>query len=147
MKKPLTDDSVPIAEFMKASERNLMIATAIHETYEAARQEIVDAFAERLREDLEPELKGWKFRYGPLIGTRYGHFDFFKKAWKGQYAIRLEGYEWGTKMIYGVWRDANEVEAPLDAKLLAAVRAIAPRAKCRGYYEAEMRSHHRPRIG
>jgi hypothetical protein len=134
------DDLVPVAQFIAESERNLEIANAIYLQYENAREAIVKTFFARLTADLKPKLEGWSCRYTEsFFLAKWGAFDIFKKEWKGRYTIRLEAYEYGESMGYGVWRDADAlVGVPLGSEILRVVREHFPRAGSRSYYEAEI---------
>jgi hypothetical protein len=133
------DDLVAASQFIIENERNIEIATVIYEQYTDAREELVKRFLDRLTAALKARLPGWSCRYTlPFFTKRYGAFDLFKKAWGGCYAIRLEAYDWGKGMIYGVWRDASLLQVPPAAKLLAAIREKLPRATSRPWYEAEI---------
>lgn len=133
------DDLIPVSKFITESERNLEIATAIYEQYEAARDEIVKGFVDRLTKDLEAKLDGWVFQCGSLFIERWAGFDFFKKAWKANYRIRLEAYEHGESMGFGVWRDPKALRnVPRSPQLLAAVREEHSEATSRSYFEAEI---------
>jgi hypothetical protein len=118
------DDLIPVTAFITESERNLEIATVIFERYEEARGEIIKGFLDRLTADLKSKLSGWSFRYEPLFfEERYGAFNMFKKQWKGRYRIRMEALEWGERMGYGVWRDADFLKSiPLSPELLTEVK-------------------------
>ena len=99
------DDLVPVEQFIAESERNLDIAAAIYEQYEDARAAIVKAFLAELKTDLRANLKDWSFSYDPPFFTSpYGIFSLYKAGWKDRYAILLEAYNHGERMIYGVWR-------------------------------------------
>ena len=134
------DDLVPVSQFIAESERNIEIAAAIFEHYEEARAEIVKGFFDRLKKALQAKLPGWCFRYSePFFDTRHGAFDMFKKPWKERYRIRIEAYQYGVSMGFGVWRDPELVGGiPLSAELLAAVKEDFPRATSRDYFEAEI---------
>ena len=133
------DDLVAASQFIIESERNIEIATVIYEQYVDARKELVRGFFDRLTAALKAGLPGWSCRYTvPFFTERYGAFDLFKKAWNGRYTIRLEAYDWGKGMIYGVWRDASLLQVPPAAKLLAAIREKLPGATSRRWYEAEI---------
>ena len=134
------NDLVPVSQFITESERNLEIASVIYEQYEAARQQIVKEFFDRLTADLKAKLPGWSFRYSePFFDARHGAFDMFKKPWKERYRIRIEAYQFGVSMGFGVWRDRDLVRGiPFSAELLAAVKEDFPRATSRDYFEAEI---------
>lgn len=134
------DDLVPVSQFIAESERNIEIATAIYEHYEDARAQIVSGFLKRLSSTLKAKLPGWSTSYDvPFFTKRYGAFDLFKPAWTERYTVRIEAYDYGKGMVYGVWRDAPSLTGvPPSGKLLAAVKAVLPRATSRSYYEAEI---------
>jgi hypothetical protein len=136
-----SDDVVPVKQFIAESEQNLDIATAIYEQYEEAREAIVKAFLARLETDLSANLKGWSFSYDPPFFTSaYGSFSLNKLSWENRYAILLEAYDWGERMIYGVWRNEALIgSVPRSAELVGAVRKKLPDATSRKYYEAEIR--------
>lgn len=135
------NDLIPISDFIAESERNLTVAAAVYEQYEAARDKLVAAFFKRLESDLAATLKNWKFEHSPLFFIeRYGAFAAFKPTWKGRYQIRIEAVDYGNRMIYGVWRHEDLVKGvPRSADLLGTVRKKLPSATSRAWYEAEIR--------
>ena len=55
------NDLIPINDFIAESDRNLTVATAVYEQYEAARDKLVAAFFKRLESDLAATVRNWKF--------------------------------------------------------------------------------------
>ena len=71
----IDDDLVSVQQFIIESNRNLDIATAIYEQYEASREMIVKGFLGRLQTSLKATLNGWLYEYdGPFFTTRYSIF-------------------------------------------------------------------------
>jgi len=134
------DDLIPVSRFIGESERNIEIANVIYEQYEDAREDILRGFFERLAAGLKAKLPDWSSRYTEaFFTTRYGAFDLFKSAWLERYTIRVEAYDWGHGVIYGVWRDAESLHnIPLNAKLFSTVKGKFPQTTSRAYYEAEI---------
>jgi hypothetical protein len=133
------DDLIPVTEFILRSERNLEIATAVFEQYKEAREQLLTEFLDRLQSDLEPEFPNWKFIRAPFFTDQWGHFSFYKPAWKAVYTVRLEAWDHGKRMIYGVSRDRHLAKLPLRGELLEAVREAGfPAAKSRAAFEAEI---------
>jgi hypothetical protein len=141
--KPIkaNDDLISVKQFIVESKRNLDIATAIYEQYEGARETIIKDFLDRLETSLKAALKGWSYHYdSPFFTSSYGAFFLRKPCWNDRYAIVLEAYNRGERMIYGVWRDENLLKSvPRSPGLLGAVRKKIPDATSRKYYEAEIR--------
>jgi hypothetical protein len=135
------NDLIPISDFITESERNLMVATAVYEQYEPARDNLVAAFFKRLESDLAARLQNWQFEYSPpFFIDRYGAFGAFKPTWKNRYQIRIEAVDSGNRMVYGVWRHEDLLKGvPRSADLLATVRRKLPSATSRAWYEAEIR--------
>ena len=135
------DDLIPVCRFIAESEGNIEIGNAIYEQYENAREDILKGFFKRLLAGIKQKLPDWSGRYTePFFTKRYGAFDFYKSTWSQRYRIRLEAWDWGNGIVYGVWRDADSLpNVPLNAKLLAEVQEKMPDATSRGYYEAEIR--------
>lgn len=135
-------DPIPFVQFMLESERNLRVAEAVHKYYEDARQELVVRFFQRLGTSLTKQLGAWKYEYHtPFFTEKYGAFDTWKPAWKGRYRVRIEAYNFGERMIYGIWRDEQKIGGrPFSPQLLSAVKKAIPAAevKVRKWYEAEI---------
>jgi hypothetical protein len=132
------DDLIPVTDFMLECESNLVIAHAVHAHYIEARASVLQGFFSRLRNELSTRLDGWKFQYEPEFFTaQYGTFMFCKPKWDWNYAILVEAYDRGKKMVYGVWRNEDMLgKVPRSSQLLAAVRAQLKQATSRKWYEA-----------
>jgi hypothetical protein len=131
-----------LTEFILGSERNFRIAEAVHASFPVVRDQVIESFCQRLGQSLQKNLKGWKSEYlGPFFVERYGAFDVWKPDWGDQYRLRLEAWQHGDRMIYGIWRNENDKviqKRPFIGKILTEVRKIHPSAKARKYYEAEV---------
>jgi hypothetical protein len=136
-----TTDATPISDFILQGERNLRIAEAIYSAeYVKARDTLVKHFYDRLKAELANKLTGWKFEpEGFFFTDKYGAFTFWKPNWKDQYYIRLEAYDSGKKMIYGIWRHELIHKRPLSTALLEAVQRRLPSARSRDWFEAEIK--------
>jgi hypothetical protein len=131
----------PLIDFILESERNLRVAEAAFESFEGARDQIIRGFCQRLGQRLNKKLIGWQFEYRwPFFTDRYGAFDLWKPTWRDQYHLRLEAWDYGARMIYGVWRDEGNIpRRPFTGEILTQVKKAHPSAKARIYYEAEVR--------
>jgi hypothetical protein len=140
-----TTDSIPLTNFILESKRNLRVAEAAYSHFKAARENLMRGFFGKLSAQLSRNLPGWIPAYrGPFFVERYGCFDVWKPSWRKQYAIRLEAWEHGARMIYGVWRDEEEIrDRPRSAELLRVLKEAMPAAKikARTFYEAEITMH------
>lgn len=136
------DDFVPVTEFITTSRKNLEVAAAVYEQYEAAREKIIGQFFDRLGRRLVGKLPGWSWEYAPAFYTeRYGRFGIGKESWLRHYMIVVEAYDWGASMIGGVWRNEEALGAvPRGSEILAAVKQIHSGDRCqsRKWYEAEV---------
>src|SRR5205823_8881126 len=135
---------IPIGEFMRESARNLEIAAAIYSDYGTAREKIINDFFDRVTQTLKrkkKDLQSWQISYdGGFFVQQYAWYRLHKKTWKDRYDIRIEAFNKGERMIYGVWRDKALGRVQRNSPLLQAVRQALPRArsKSRDYYEAEI---------
>lgn len=136
------DELNPVTKFITASQSNLEIAAAVYDNYEAGREQILKSFFKKLAKRLTAKHPDWESEYAPaLFSERYGRFGIWKRLWKGHYRLVIEGYNWGERMIGGVWRDEFYLKGvPLNPKILPAIKELHNRDKCvsRGYYEAEV---------
>jgi hypothetical protein len=133
-------EDVPLIRFVLESERNLQVAEAAFSCFQDARNEIVAGFCQRLGTKLTKRLIGWKCEYRyPFFTDEYGAFDVWKPRWKDQYHLRLEAWKYGNRMIYGIWRDEDNIgRRAFTGEILTQVRKAHPSAKARKYYEAEV---------
>jgi hypothetical protein len=137
-----TDDLIPIKQFIFESKTNLELATAVYNEYETARETIIKEFFDRVTKLLKrsKKLQAWEMAYdGGFFVQDYACYRLHKKIWQDRYDIRIEAWQYGERMIYGVWRDATVLDrVQRNSALLQAVRQRLPKAKARNYFEAEI---------
>src|SRR5207244_6753534 len=94
---------------MEERARKLEIETAIYKEYEATREKIIQDFFDRVTRTIKhknKDLQSWQISYdGGFFVQPYAWYRLHKKAWKDRYDIRIEAFNKGERMIYGVWRD------------------------------------------
>jgi len=131
----------PIGEFILANARNLRIAAAVSQAWPEARKELVSDFLKQLEKSLAIKLKGWNFKLvdGDYFVRQFARFTVRKPAWGDLYYVSLECWNYGEKMIFGVWRDAGQLHRrPFSEGLLDTVKEHYPSARPRTWYEAQI---------
>lgn len=106
----MKSDRDPIQEFCLMSESNLRIASAVGDAWPEARGKLVTGFLDRLNGGLMKKLKGWQSTHDEgvaFFNKPYPGYWLWKPAWKDQYSIRLECFDYGKKMVFGVGRAAH----------------------------------------
>jgi hypothetical protein len=131
-----------LTDFILETERNFRIAEMVHISFPTARLQLIERFCEKLGVLLTKKLNGWKWEYwGPFFVERYGALDVWKPLWRDQYRLRLEAWQHGERMIYGIWRNEDDEamkNRSFAGKILTEVKKVHPSAKARKYYEAEV---------
>jgi hypothetical protein len=141
---PPKNDLIPVKGFMTESRRNVEVATAVYNEYKGAREIIVKDFFTRVSKLLKRSKKfqSWETEYdGDFFNEEYSAYRLRKKSWREKYDIRIEAWRFGDRMIYGVWRDKEQLDRVNRSNaLLQAIRQKLPGAKlkARDYYEAEI---------
>lgn len=123
------------------SERSFKSAAAIQEAWSRARDQLVSNFLTRLEKSLKKILKGYRYeRYGRYFDDAYPAFFIWKPSWaEGEYCVNLECWNHGQKMIFGIWRDEQEInQRPFCGAILSAVQKEFPSARAREWWEAEV---------
>ena len=144
LKMPTRSDLIPVKKFIAESRENLEIATAVHKHYEDAREIIVSDFFASVSKLLKARKRflNWETAYdGGFFTEQFPSYRLFKKSWKKKYDIRIEAWQRGDRMIYGVWRNKELLgRVNRNSELFLAVRRKLPRArlKARDYFEAEI---------
>jgi hypothetical protein len=121
-----------VQDFILQSEQNLRTAAAVTDNWPATRNLIADEFLTRLRAKLLGDLPGWKGeRSGEFYTDDYPNFWVEKQTWFGEYGVTLQPREYGRKIVFGIQRGKNLVDAkrPLDPDILEAVRSDFPSVK------------------
>src|ERR1017187_3935036 len=136
MKSPMKSDS--IQTFIIANERNLRLAAVVSEAWSSAREQLVAGFLGRLRSYMGAKLKGWdSILWNRFFVDSESAFYLWKPQWKDQYSVALQCSDYGTKMVFGVQRDARYIRSrPFSADVLSAVRAHHASASSRTWWEA-----------
>lgn len=131
-------------DFILKSESNLTTAATVFEAWPQVRTSLVSEFFNRVQAQLTAKLKGWKSELqGDFFNERYPGFLVWKPGCKGWYYVRLECYNYGQKMIFGVWRNEDQIMGrPFSKEMLAAVKAHYPSARARAlWWEAVVTMH------
>ena len=89
-------ETTPIADFILQSERNLRIAAAVHDEWEAVKDTLARGFCDRLEAVLKKEMPEWKFAHCGLLPERWGSFEFWKPKWEQQYRIVILASDYGA---------------------------------------------------
>src|SRR5437867_9499201 len=137
-----TMNSSPIGDFILANARNVRIAAEVSEAWPKARKQLVLEFLKRLEASLSKKLKSWQFKMvdGDFFDDQYARFTARKPAWGDLYYVSLGCYNYGEKMIFGVWRDASQLKGrPYSTGLLDAIRQHYPSARSRSWYEVDIK--------
>lgn len=117
------------------NENNFRIGAAVIAVWPKVTQRIVTGFLARLETRLKKELKGWQFsQYEHFIEDRWASFDFCKAAWADEYGVGLQAGEYGSEMVFGVWRHHEKdkmTKRPFCDELLGAIVNEYPTAKVR----------------
>lgn len=128
-----------VQDFILKNPRNLSIAAAVCDAWPQARRELIADFCKRLKAALQRKLKGWETEWDENFFTeRYAGFAIWKPAWK-HCAVRLECFDYGEKMIFGVARTEDpKLKRNISDELLAAVKKTFPSARARTYWAADI---------
>jgi hypothetical protein len=129
----------PVQDYILKSERNLAVAAAVGEAWPQVRGKLVSAFLDRLDSRLKKKLKGWKSEQDGegFFNKPYPGYYIGKPAWNGQYWIRLECYEYGNKMVFGVAREHSIIgKRPHCEELFATMKDINPSVTSHKWWEA-----------
>jgi hypothetical protein len=116
----------------------------VYQEFENARDALIADFFARVTKILKNQrrFQSWEMNYGGgFFIERYAAYRLRKKAWTSKYDIRIEAYEYGNRMIYGVWRDKDQLpRVERNSALLQTVREKIPGVKLRSrdYFEAEI---------
>ncbi len=123
---------------------NIDIATAVYNEYKNAREIIIKEFFTRVSRRLKSQRKfqSWETVYdGGFFIEQYSAYRLRKKTWQSKYDVRIEAFEHGDRMLYGVWRNAGQLKrVQRNNALFQALRQKLPGAKlkARDFFEAEI---------
>jgi hypothetical protein len=132
----------PVNDFILGQEQNFKIAASVSVAWRDARRQVLSEFLDRLESRLKVELNGWKFeREQEFYEDSWACLNFWKPAWDKQYGLSLMWDGYGKEMIFGVYRDKDNIGERLhcDELLKTVTSKIQLSVTKRPWWEARIR--------